>query len=221
MTLRAVYFDLDGTLLDTAPDLANALNLLLESKNKPSLPVETITQVVSDGANAMLTLAFDITPDKKEFAELRERLLEFYLQDIAKHTLPYPGIPELITAITDRGLIWGIATNKPWAYTEPLMEKINFSSKPISVICPDHVVNKKPAPDSLLLACKHANCTPDELIYIGDHKRDIECGQSAEVKTIAAGYGYIPNTENYQNWGADFCVSRAQEIWSILKRLTQ
>lgn len=219
MALRAVYFDLDGTLLDTAPDLALALNSLLKAKGRDTLPNDSIAKVVSDGANAMITLAFNQIPGDLGFDELREQLLGFYLDNLCIHTQPYPGIIELIEKLSNQGLQWGIATNKPWIYTKPLIESIKFPSEPKSIICPDHVKNRKPAADSLLLACEQLSATPDELIYIGDHKRDIECGQLADVRTIAVGYGYISETENPRQWGANYYVDEASQIWPILEPL--
>ncbi|WP_075185500.1 HAD family hydrolase [Teredinibacter haidensis] len=217
MTLAAVFFDLDGTLLDTAPDLANALNTLLLSREQEPLPFEVIRRVVSDGANAMLNLAFGKTPKDEGFDELRSALLQFYLQDLASLTEPFNGIENLLAQIACADIPWGIVTNKPWAYTEPLMESFEFLSAPTSIVCPEHVNERKPAPDALYLACQQVSCDPADAIYIGDHQRDILCGINAGMPTIAAGYGYINANDHHENWNADHSVNNASEIWPILK----
>lgn len=217
MSLRAVFFDLDGTLLDTAPDLANALNKLLQSQGKAPLPLTDIRRVVSNGANAMLELAFNKTPSEAGFGELRQALLDYYLEDLASHTTPFAGIEDLLAKITAAGLRWGIVTNKPAPYAEPLMREFAFASAPATLICPEHVAQRKPAPDALFLACQHAGCSPAEALYIGDHKRDIQCGTNAGMPTIAVGYGYIAADDHHENWNASHSVKHAREIWPIVQ----
>lgn len=217
MTLRAVFFDLDGTLLDTANDLASALNALLEANDKSTLPLSTIRKVVSDGAAALINLGFSVTEHDENYPKLRENLLEFYLANISVHTEAFEGIPHLIEELTKLNIKWGIVTNKPWAYTKPLMEQFTFASNPVAVICPDHVEHKKPHPEALKLACQQASCHPTETIYVGDHQRDIECGMRAGSKTISVGYGYIPDGDSHTNWKANHTVNHASELWPIIK----
>ncbi|WP_185231199.1 HAD family hydrolase [Teredinibacter franksiae] len=217
MTLKAVFFDLDGTLLDTAPDLAHALNKLLTAEGRAPLKYHAIRKVVSDGANAMLKLAFKLQPDEPGFDRLRSSLLSFYLQDLAASTKPFAGIEALLQQLSQAGISWGVVTNKPWAYTEPLMAAFRFASDPIAVICPEHVGERKPAPESLLLACQQANCCPEDALYIGDHLRDIQCGINAGMPTIAVGYGYINDNDHHESWNASHSVNKAKEIWPILK----
>lgn len=217
MTLRAVFFDLDGTLLDTAPDLAKALNHLLRAKEKDPLPFEPVRRVVSDGAYALLNLGFGVEKNDAETADLRQELLDYYLQDLSSETHPFPGINELIENLHAHDINWGIVTNKPWAYTEPLMKRYEFARPPSCVICPDHVEQRKPHPEALLLACSQTGCTPDEAIYVGDHLRDIQCGQRASMPTISVGYGYISPEDSHLNWNADHVVDTAEEIWPIVR----
>lgn len=216
MSLKAVFFDLDGTLLDTADDLAYALNALLEERSLSKLDTSVIRRVVSDGAAALIKLGFGIDEQHTDYEGLRAKLLNYYLNNLAIHTHPFDGISDLIERCEECGIKWGIVTNKPWAYTEPLMEKYTFASAPAAVICPDHVENKKPHPEALLLACSKTNCAPSETIYIGDHIRDIECGASAGCATIAVGYGYIPQGDDHKNWKATHCVDHARELWPII-----
>ncbi|VUD56678.1 Phosphoglycolate phosphatase [Thalassocella blandensis] len=217
MALRAVFFDLDGTLLDTAPDLAKALNHLLRAKGKDPLPLNIIRRVVSDGAYALLQLGFGVEKNDAETEELRSELLQFYLQDLSSETHPFPGINQLIETLHQHNIDWGIATNKPWTYTEPLMQRYEFARAPSCVICPDHVQHRKPHPEALQLACSQTGCDTQEAIYVGDHLRDIQCGQRAGMPTIAVGYGYISSDDSHLNWNADYVVDSAEEIWPIVR----
>jgi len=217
MNLKAVFFDLDGTLLDTAQDLGRALNDLLEEENKKHIPIEKSRNVVSNGALGLLELGFDIDQNHESYDVRREKLLNYYLNDLSGNTKPFEGIEALIQKLTEHNIAWGIATNKPWAYTEPLMKNYTFPSEPVCVLCPEHVKEKKPHPESLYKACEKANCSTENSIYIGDHIRDIECGKRAGAVTIAAGYGYIKPKNEYLNWPADHFVNHASEIWPIIK----
>jgi len=218
MSLRAVFFDLDGTLFDTAEDLGAALNHVLMLNDMPSIPQNHIRHVVSDGAAALIKLGFDFGPEHPRYAVIRQQLLDFYLQNTSQYTQLFPGMRELLEKLKENGICWGIATNKPWAYTDALMRAFTFPEEPVCVICPDDVINSKPAPDSLLLACKKAQCSPNEALYIGDHIRDIECGNNAAMQTIAAGYGYIKQDDDYACWPADYFITHPNDIWPIIQQ---
>ncbi len=215
--IRAVMFDLDGTLLDTAPDFIAVVNELLQENERDELPHDMIRASVSNGSKAMVMMAFAIEETHEDFQPLRSRLLELYTQHIAVFTKPFPGIQDLLNKLAEHNIAWGIATNKPAAYTVPLMEQLNMQPAPAIVICPDHVQDSKPHPESLFLAAKELGCTPQEIIYIGDHARDIECGKRAESITIAAAYGYIGD-ENIDSWQADYRVDHAEDIWPIVQK---
>ncbi|MGV8837446.1 HAD family hydrolase [Cellvibrio sp.] len=217
-SIRAVMFDLDGTLLDTAPDFIVVVNQLLAEQQRPALAAETIRAGVSNGSKALIKLAFAIDESNEQFEPLRHRLLELYLAHIAVYTIPFPGINELLDKLADNNIAWGIATNKPATYTLPLMAALDIHPAPLSVICPDHVARSKPDPESLFLASKQLGCAPDEIIYIGDHKRDIDCGKGAGSITIAAAYGYVDEGDDPINWNADYCVNHANEIWPIIEK---
>ncbi|MCE3251553.1 MAG: family hydrolase [Cellvibrio sp.] len=216
--IRAVMFDLDGTLLDTAPDFIVVVNQLLIEQQRPALAAEIIRAGVSNGSRALIKLAFAIEESDEQFEPLRQRLLELYLAHIAVFTTPFPGISELLDKLADHNIAWGIATNKPATYTLPLMAALSIQPAPLSVICPDHVARSKPDPESLLLASKQLGCAPDEIIYIGDHKRDIDCGKGAGSITIAAAYGYVDEGDDPASWNADYCVNHANEIWPIIEK---
>lgn len=218
MTLNAVFFDLDGTLLDTAPDLSNALNRLLETEGKAPIPLEIARNVVSDGAYALLKLGFGVNPTDPETPKLRQQLLDFYLEDLHSGTTFFPGLDTLIEKFEQIKLDWGIVTNKPETYATPLINSFNFSHRPICLICPDHVKNRKPDPEPLELACQQANYEKDTVIYVGDHLRDIQCGINAGIKTIAVNYGYIAENDSAHNWGADHVVEHGDELWPVIEQ---
>ena len=219
--IQAVLFDLDGTLLDTAPDLAKALNVLLVSKGKPALPETTIRKVVSNGGNAMVSLGFGTTMTDPEHKPLYLELLDIYGQDLATHTQPFEGIEELLTHIDSLNLPWGVVTNKPRAYSEPLLETIGLSPACATLVCPDDVAQRKPHPEPMFLACDSIACNPANTIYVGDHKRDIEAGQNAGMHTVAALYGYIDDNEDTNSWQADFNIGHPKELIPLLSKLSQ
>lgn len=216
---KAIMFDLDGTLLDTAPDFIVALNALLNEENcKPCSP-ELIRKTVSNGSRALITLGFGIDEHHSEFSVLRERLLELYTDSIAVHTKLFPGMQKVLNNIHVSGLHWGIATNKPELYTQLLLDKINIQPPCELVICPDNVSEPKPHPESLYQAAAFFSCTPAEIIYIGDHLRDIECGIAAGSPTIACAYGYVD--DSIHTWGANHIVQHARDIWPIIEKHTK
>jgi phosphoglycolate phosphatase len=215
MTIKAVLFDLDGTLIDTAPDFIVVLNRLLEEEGRPPLPEQPIRDTVSSGAKALVKLAFKLKETDPEFERLRLRLLELYSDHLAVYSKPFDGIELLLHQLTEHKLHWGIATNKPEVYTTPLLQQLKLS--PASVICPDHVQERKPHPESLQLAGEQLGCSPAEMIYIGDHQRDIECGRRAGAITITARYGYIEAQDQPESWQADHIVDSADELWPIIE----
>jgi len=219
MTLKAILFDLDGTLIDTAPDFTTIVNQLRVEEKLEPLPTDQIRRVVSNGARALVNMAFGLAFDHPDFERLHRRLLELYGQHLAVDTRPFPGIPQLLTFLAERNIPWGIVTNKSSIYTLPILEALNFDPAPQSVVCPDHVSNTKPDPEPLLLACKQIGCTPEEALYIGDHKRDVDCGKNAGSPTVAVTFGYIAESENPADWNADYLVDHASEIQSIVEQL--
>ncbi|SHE77768.1 phosphoglycolate phosphatase [Microbulbifer donghaiensis] len=214
--MKAVLFDLDGTLFDTAPDFIVVLNQLRHQELLPPLPDETIRSVVSNGARALVTLGFGKDEGDAAFEGLRQRLLDLYLAHLAEKTVPFPGIETLLDNLAAHDIAWGIVTNKPEAYTVPLMQAFTRLPAPGAVICPDHVTNRKPDPEPVLLACSQIGCNPEEAVYVGDHERDIVAGRAAGMPTIACRYGYIDEGDDPANWGADHLVDTAHEIWPLL-----
>jgi phosphoglycolate phosphatase len=219
MNIEAVLFDLDGTLLDTAPDFVRAVNQLRKEQDLLPLEAELIRTTVSDGARALIELSFQLKEGDEGFEYLKMRLLELYIDNICVDTVPFPGISELLHALADRDIHWGIVTNKPSTYTDPLLAAIQLVPAHATAICPDHVTKGKPDPEGLLLACQHINCSPGNTLYIGDHLRDIEAGLAAGMTTIAAGYGYIKEDDDANTWGAHHHVNHAKDIINIIDDL--
>jgi phosphoglycolate phosphatase len=216
--LRSVLFDLDGTLLDTAPDFATVVNLMLAENDRGPLPYETIRRTVSNGARALVRRAFGFGEDDPRFEALRLRLLELYGRHLLVATLPFPGIVELLDDLGRRGIAWGVVTNKPSYLAAPLLDRIALQPTLGVLVCPDHVTRTKPDPEPLLLACRKLGCTVEESIYVGDHRRDIEAGRQAGMATIAATYGYLDEGEDGGDWNADFCADSVPAIQRILAR---
>lgn len=218
MPLDAVFFDLDGTLLDTSADLGNALNKTLEQHGHRPLPLTEIRQHVSNGAGALVTLGFGRHLEHEQVINLRGDLLKHYLADIATQTAAFVGIEELIERLAEHNIAWGIVTNKPQRYTEALMQHFTFASPPCAVVSPEHAGVGKPDPAPLLYACDHAHVQPQNCLYIGDHLRDVECGHNAGMPTIAVGYGFTVDPEEYLAWKADHTAALAQDIWPIIQK---
>ncbi|ARN75033.1 HAD-IA family hydrolase [Oceanicoccus sagamiensis] len=214
--LQAVLFDLDGTLIDTAPDFAVVVNLLLERHGKAELPYSAIRETVSHGARALITLAFELQEGDDGFEALRLELLELYGQHLSVETSLFPGMHELLLWLESNNIPWGIVTNKPRLYAEPILRDLLLSERCSALVCPDDVTHTKPDPEPLLLACEHIGCEAQQTLYIGDHRRDIEAGKNADMKTMAVNYGYIEADDPAENWQADFYVDHADEIQALL-----
>lgn len=214
--LKAVVFDLDGTLLDTAPEFIQVVQALRAEHGRDPLPDAAIRAVVSDGARAMVSLALEMPQDHPDFEARRLRFLDIYAEDLGFATAPFPGIEALLAALADSGLRWGISTNKPSFLAEPLMRRIGLSPPHASLVCPDHVSRPKPDPEPLLLNCEQLGCGVHEIIYVGDHRRDIEAGRAAGIYTIAAAYGYIHAEDDPRNWGADAIAETPQALHGLV-----
>jgi len=216
--IKGILFDLDGTLADTAPDLAHALNETLKYFKKEVLPFETIRPVVSHGGRALLKLGFDIEPEDEGYETKRQYLLDIYLANIAKHTKLFPGMPELLTAIEAHNLLWGVVTNKPGWLTNPLMEALKLDQRAACIVSGDTTPYSKPHPEPIYYGCKQANLKPSECIYVGDAERDIAAGKAAGMQTVAALFGYIQTHDVPDEWEADYYINHPSEILSLLKQ---
>jgi len=201
--IRTVLFDLDGTLADTAPDLAYALNCLLREQERSPLPFDRIRPVVSHGATALVKLGFELSPEEPVFSALRDRLLSLYQQHLARETRLFDGMAELLEFIEQRGMNWGVVTNKPAFLTEPLITALGLSERAACIISGDTTANKKPHPGPLLYACRLAGSEGRQCLYVGDAERDIRAGCLAGMHTLVALFGYIGSEDRPADWGAD------------------
>lgn len=218
--IRTILFDLDGTLADTAPDLAHALNALLAEENRAPLPFAAIRPVVSHGSAALIQLGFGLAPADAAYADLRARLLAHYAKDLCRHTRVFPGTTELLAALQQRGIRWGIVTNKPAFLTEPLVQRLAFDHPPCCVVSGDTVANRKPHPEPMLWACKIAGGRPEQYVYVGDAERDIRAGKDAGMHTLVALFGYIGENESPAQWSADGMIKAPLDILDWLDRRT-
>ncbi|ODS22640.1 phosphoglycolate phosphatase [Candidatus Endobugula sertula] len=215
--IKAVFFDLDGTLLDSAPDFYVAMHQLMDEYQQPRLKESDIRAFISHGARALITLAFGLSKGDEGFEVRHQRLLNIYHDTMGNHCSLFPGMEQLLKHIKQHHLFWGVITNKPARFTDPIMASLPLPSHPNLVICPDHTNNTKPDPEPLLLACNKVACKPVEAIYIGDHRRDIECGIAAGSLTIATRYGYLDKTDPIESWNAHFIAGNCDNIWPYIE----
>ncbi|MDO9180057.1 MAG: HAD-IA family hydrolase [Agitococcus sp.] len=209
----AVLFDLDGTLVDTAPDFVRVLNDLRLKYGRPALAYDEIRVAVSAGARAMIQVGFpEYALDSPEFAALRQEFLDNYGLGLAQESRLFSGMEDLLTALESRNIPWGIVTNKPRIYSVPLLAGLALNERCQVLVCPDDVSQTKPHPEPMYLACNTLSVSPEHTIYVGDHIRDIQAGNNAGMKTIAVGFGYIPSHENINDWQADYCVDNVAEL---------
>ncbi len=201
--IKAVLFDLDGTFADTSPDLAAALNHVRNQRGLPPLPLETIRPQASNGSVGLLKIGFNIEPDMPDFATLRASFLDYYDTHICVHTTLFQGMAQLVETLEQRGLPWGIVTNKPHRYTVPLMQALGYAQRAACLISGDTCARAKPYPDQLLRASEITGATPENCIYLGDDRRDMEAAQAAGMRGIIARYGYIDAQTNPDSWHAD------------------
>lgn len=213
-----MLFDLDGTLADTAPDLAAALNRVLRDHGRDTLPLEAVRPWASLGGAAMVRLGLGIDESHASFTAARDEFLRQYRAGIADRTVLFPGISELLAQLEDTGYQWGIVTNKLSSLTQPLLVELDLADRAECVVCGDTTGRPKPHPDPLLHACMLLDCRPAQAVYVGDDRRDVEAGHSAGTATVVATYGYIPSVERPETWGADHLIDHPRDLVQWLAR---
>jgi phosphoglycolate phosphatase len=216
MRLRAVLFDMDGTLLDTAPDFIAICQAMLADRELPPIADKLIRDQISGGARAMVAATFAMSPEAPEFEALRLEFLERYQVGCAVHSHLFDGMAELLADIEKANLIWGVVTNKPVRFAEPIMQQLKLAERSALLICPDHVTRSKPDPEPLILACRMLDLDPASVLFVGDDLRDIESGRDAGTRTAAVRYGYIHPHDNPDHWGADVVVNHPLELRKVL-----
>lgn len=216
-TTRTVLFDLDGTLLDTAPDLAWALNEVRRIHGDPPLDYAAIRAVVSHGSLAMTRLACAYPEDSAAFAGFRQQLLDVYRDNLATRTRLFTGMSELLDEFDERGMCWGIVTNKPAWLTDPLLEQVRLSDRAATIVSGDTLAQSKPHPAPLLLAAQQTGSAPADCLYIGDAERDVIAGNAAGMRTMVALYGYLCADDQPERWGADVLAESPAAIRAWLR----
>jgi N-acetyl-D-muramate 6-phosphate phosphatase len=212
---RALLFDLDGTLADTAPDLAAAVNKMRTDRALNETPFEILRPLASAGARGLIGAAFDIAPGNSLYDDMRTEFLANYAAAIADRTVLFDGINQLLEEITLRGLYWGIVTNKPALYTDALVPKIGLQHA-ACVISGDTTAHAKPHPEPLFEAARQLQIAPQDCWYVGDDLRDIQAGKAAGMSTIAAAWGYCGHTEP-SDWLADIIATHPLDLVSLIK----
>lgn len=210
-SIKAVLFDLDGTLLDTANDLGEALNYVLSKYQLPPISRQHYRPVASDGAKGLLELGFKDQLSQFDYDQLRDEFLTFYQQNIAHHTQLYNGISELIASLNNRNIPWGIVTNKPESLTKQLLPYFSELSSSAVMVAGDTLTQRKPDPAPLYYACETLNVLPEHCLYVGDAQRDIEAGNRANMTTIVAAWGYIKSSDDISSWQADKIANTVDE----------
>ena len=215
--IKHVLFDLDGTLVDTAPDLAFALNQALVRRSREPLPFEMIRPSVSLGGAALVKLGFGLDETDPEFTPVRDEFLKIYRDNLATHSRLFPGMEVVLDRLEQTGRSWGIVTNKPAWLTDPLVQALGLDTRTPCVVSGDTLEHRKPHPAPLLYACELLQCEPRATVYVGDDRRDVKAGASAGMATLVASYGYINSDEPPENWGADGLIDRPEEILPWVK----
>lgn len=214
--IQAVLFDLDGTLIDSAPDLGAAADKMRADRGLPSLPLERYRAMAGAGARGMLGVAFGLTPDHPEFAALREEFFVNYERCMTERTLVFEGVAELIAELVGRALPWGVVTNKSTRFTVPLTAAMPLFASAAAVVSGDTTPHSKPHPAPLLEAARRIGVAPSRCLYVGDDERDIVAGKAAGMGTVAATYGYLGPQTDIRQWQAQAAINSPLQLLELL-----
>lgn len=209
---ECVLLDLDGTVLDTAPDMARALNRVRGERGLHALPLSRLRPGVSYGATGLIKLGFELDPADAMFEELRQRFLIHYARDQLQETTLFDGMGATLAQLEDRGIPWGIVTNKPGGLTTPLLEALGLIHRAACVVCGDTLAKRKPDPDPLLHASALIGVAAERCVYVGDALRDIQAGRRAGMVTLAASFGYLHDDDDPATWGADGVIDHPRDL---------
>lgn len=215
--VRAVLFDLDGTLIDSAPDLGAAADSMRLRRGMPSLPQDRYRPLAGSGARGMLHAAFGITPDHVDYGTLKEEFFLAYTDCLLQRTQPFHDVPQMLDLLRERGLAWGVVTNKSQRFTGPITQAMPLFSTASAIVSGDTTPHAKPHPAPLLEAARRMSVSPAECIYVGDDERDILAGRAAGMATVAARYGYLGVGADVAAWGAHAEVSSPLDLLNFLE----
>jgi phosphoglycolate phosphatase len=205
-TIRCVLFDLDGTLIDSAPDLAGAANAMRVARALPELPYERLRPMVGSGARGMVGAAFGVAPGEEGFEALRDEFLQRYADGLLQRTAVFADMVGVLQALERAALPWGIVTNKHERFTVPVVRGLGLHERAAALICGDTTAHSKPHPEPLLEAARRVGVAPRDCVYVGDDLRDVQAGRAAGMATLAAAWGYLGEREPVHEWGADAVV---------------
>jgi phosphoglycolate phosphatase len=208
----AVLFDLDGTLVDSAPDLAGSANDLRQARGLPPLPYQSLRPFVGTGARGMVGAAFGVQPGDTDFEALRDAFLLRYEQRLLDQSRRFDGVTELLAAIEAAGLRWGIVTNKIERYALPIVAGLELNRPGAVLVAGDTTPHAKPHPEPLFEAARRLGLQPSQCAYVGDDRRDIEAGRAAGMVTVAAAWGYLGMGERVEDWAADAIVEQPADL---------
>ncbi|MBM3347927.1 MAG: HAD-IA family hydrolase [Betaproteobacteria bacterium] len=215
-SVKSVLFDLDGTLADTAPDLARALNRLRVERDCEPVPLPITRPYTSSGARGLISIGFGILPGHPEFEPLKDRFLALYEAEVCVDTRLYDGMPELLAALEEGAIPWGIVTNKATRFTTPLLAWLGIDKRAACVVCGDTTPRAKPHPDPLLHAAALLDLPPAQCLYVGDDLRDIQSARAAGMPVLAAGFGYLGVGNGPATWGADGIIDAPMDTLKYL-----
>jgi phosphoglycolate phosphatase len=213
--IRAVLFDLDGTLADTAPDLTYALNRVRGARALPPIPLAATRPYASQGARGLIGVGFNLTPGDAGYDALREEFLAHYAANLRRETRLFAGIPELLDRLETRGMVWGVVTNKAERFTLPLLELLEVRNRAACVIGGDTTGKIKPHPEPLLAASRALSLAPGACMYLGDDQRDVQAGRAAGMATAIAMWGYL-NGQAPETWSADRMIEQPLDLLRFL-----
>lgn len=222
--IKAVLFDLDGTLIDTAADFIRIIQIMCQEKGCAIVDDHIIRTQVSEGARAMVKLVYpELDIADPVFLAHRQDFLDRYGADIAVDTTLFPDMDALLTTLEQRSIPWGIVTNKPRGLSEQLLEALHLTHRCAVLVCPDDVSRTKPDAEPMLLAAKQLDLAAEHILYIGDHPRDIEAGRNANMPTILAAYGYLPPefADDLEAWHADYIVQDVPQLTQLVLTLLE
>lgn len=214
--VSAVLFDLDGTLIDSAPDLGAAANQMRTDRNMPSLPLSHYRCMVGSGARGMISIAFGLTPDNIDFEALKTEFFANYEVRLTSHSAAFCGVSELVHRLQQAGFLWGVVTNKSKRFTIPLTQAMPLFARVGSIVSGDTTPHAKPHPAPLLLAASQLGFKPEECVYVGDDERDIIAGKAAGMRTVTAAYGYLGARVDCRTWNADAIIYSPLELLNLL-----